>query len=67
IQAGRKRQDIGHLRGRSDQLRKSFFSHDSTDNERYVEWVVEGKPGKRITITVTGQRTGKQTARIKLP
>ena len=66
LHAGKQRVDIGHLEGRSNKLRKPLMGAESTDNERYLEWVVSGKPGQRVTIIVTGQRTGKQTARVEL-
>jgi murein tripeptide amidase MpaA len=66
LAAGQKRVEIGHLEGRSNKLRKSFLGAEAMDNERYVEWVVEGSPGKRAKVTVTGQRTGRQIGRIAL-
>ena len=67
LESGKRKQEIGHLEGRSNKLRSWLTGAETTDNEKYVEWVVEGTPGKRITVTVVGQRTGKQKASAKLP
>jgi murein tripeptide amidase MpaA len=67
LAGGKPRLDIGHLEGRSNKLRARFGGAEPTDNERYVEWVVEAPAGKRVTITVTGQRTGRQRRSVKLP
>ena len=66
LTSGTSRVEIGQLQGRSNKLRQSFGGAEGTDNERYIEWVVRGPAGKRVTVTVVGQRTGKQTATVKL-
>lgn len=65
--SGKQRLNIGHLEGRSNKLRAFFGGAEPTDNERHVEWVVEGPPRKRVMVTVTGQRTGRQRRSVKLP
>jgi murein tripeptide amidase MpaA len=67
LASGEQTVDLGHLEGRSNKLRAAFAAAEATDNERHVEWVVEGPAGKRVTVTVTGQRTGRQRRWVKLP
>lgn len=67
LASGKQMLDIGHLEGRSNKLRAPFGGAEGTDNERHVEWVVEGAAGKRVTVTVTGQRTGRQRSWVALP
>lgn len=63
---GEALQDIGHLEGRSNKMRVSFYGAESPDHEKHLEWVVKGKEGQTVAVTVTGQRTGTQRARLRL-
>ncbi|MEW6057601.1 MAG: M14 family metallopeptidase [Bdellovibrionota bacterium] len=59
--SGAETQEFGHLEGRSNKLDLAAFGLvcGPTDNRAKVEWVVSGKPGTKIEITVSGERVGK--------
>ncbi|GAC1380638.1 MAG: M14 family metallopeptidase [Ktedonobacteraceae bacterium] len=58
IVSGQRRQELGQLEGRSNKLWWWFSSNGPTDNRCKAEWVVKGKRGLTVQLTVRSQRAG---------
>ncbi len=53
-------EELGHLEGRSNKLDvAAVYGESATDNRARLEWVIEAKPGTKITIKVLSERAGK--------
>ncbi|MBI3960645.1 MAG: carboxypeptidase, partial [Chloroflexi bacterium] len=56
---GKARTELGHLQGRSNKLAVTALRASSpTDNRAWSEWVVQGKTGDEIGVTVLSDRAG---------
>ncbi len=58
IVSGQRWQEIGHLEGRSNKLWAVFSSGTPTDNQRKIEWVIQGPSGSQIELAICSQRAG---------
>lgn len=60
---GAPEQDLGHLPGRLAQYRPpDVFPDSGIPTRRKARWIVRGRPGAELAVTVTSQRGG--TARV---
>lgn len=55
---GQRRQELGQLEGRSNKLSAWFTSSSPTDNLCKVEWVLKGRQGSTVDVTIRSQRAG---------
>lgn len=58
VVAGKQRQEVEHLEGRSNKLWSWFGSASPTDNRCKVEWILKGPAGTSVDLTVRSQRAG---------
>jgi len=56
--AGKQKQEIGQLEGRSNKIKSGFSFASPTDNRRKVEWVLQGPAASKIEVVVSSQRAG---------
>jgi murein tripeptide amidase MpaA len=64
---GERKQDLGHLEGRSNKLSvSSTMGSSPTDNRSRVEWTLLASPGTMITFHISGDRVGKISQTISL-
>jgi murein tripeptide amidase MpaA len=62
LTSGKRREELGHLEGRSNKLDvAAVYGESATDNRARLEWVIEAKPGTNVTIKVLSERAGKIT------
>jgi murein tripeptide amidase MpaA len=64
---GKRREELGHLEGRSNKLEVAANSADSpTDNRARHEWVIQAASGTRIRIKILSERAGSITREVTL-
>ena len=66
--AGKLKQEIGQLEGRSNKLWGGWYGDVTpTDNLRKLEWVVQGQRGSQVELVVRSERAGtiKQTVNLE--
>lgn len=64
---GKRRQELGHLEGRSNKLDVSANSADSpTDNRARLEWVIQAAEGTKILIKIMSERAGSLHREVTL-
>jgi murein tripeptide amidase MpaA len=68
LTVGKKREEHGQLEGKAyKHTGVSFWpDYNITDDRLKLEWVVEGKPGDRVTLTARHERAGLVRADITL-
>ena len=64
VVSGNQHVELGQLNGRSKERSLYWFEDRSTSDRARVEWVVEAKPGDRISAVVRHERAG--TVRTEL-
>ncbi len=65
LTSGKRREELGHLEGRSNKLDVSSNSTESpTDNRARLEWVIQAPAGTRLTIKILSERAGSITKDI---
>jgi murein tripeptide amidase MpaA len=64
---GKRRQELGHLEGRSNKLEVAANSADSpTDNRARLEWVIQAAVGTKILIKIMSERAGSIRREVTL-
>jgi murein tripeptide amidase MpaA len=64
---GKRREEFGHLEGRSNKLEVAASSADSpTDNRARLEWVIQAVSGTKILIKILSERAGSITREVTL-
>ncbi len=67
LASGKRREEMGHLEGRSNKLEVTANSSESpTDNRARLEWVIQAAAGAKITIKVMSERAGAITRELTL-
>jgi murein tripeptide amidase MpaA len=65
---GKRREELGHLEGRSNKLEVVASSADSpTDNRARLEWVIQAAAGTKFTIKILSERAGSIKRDVTLP
>ena len=55
---GRKKEELGHLEGRSNKLGQTFILATPTDNRARQEWTIKAPAGTQLQIHITSERAG---------
>jgi murein tripeptide amidase MpaA len=64
---GKRREEIGHLEGRSNKLDVSAYSADSpTDNRARLEWVLQAPSGTKVLVKILSERAGSISREVIL-
>jgi murein tripeptide amidase MpaA len=63
---GKRREEIGHLEGRSNKMDVSIYSTSPTDNRGRVEWIVKAPEETLIEIKVVSERAGTIRRQVRL-
>jgi murein tripeptide amidase MpaA len=59
LTSGKRREEFGHLEGRSNKLDVGGVSMESpTDNRARLEWVLKATPGSKIMLKILSERAG---------
>jgi murein tripeptide amidase MpaA len=67
IASGKRRQELGHLEGRSNKIEVAANSADSpTDNRARLEWVIQAASGTKIQIKILSERAGSISRELTL-
>ncbi len=67
LASGKRKEELGHLEGRSNKLEVTAYSADSpTDNRARLEWVIKAAQGTKITVKILSERAGSLTAEVVL-
>lgn len=67
LKNGKRREELGHLEGRSNKLDVASNSADSpTDNRARLEWAIQAPTGTKIGIKVISERAGSIIREINL-
>ncbi|MGH2507531.1 MAG: carboxypeptidase, partial [Ktedonobacteraceae bacterium] len=66
IIAGKRRQELGQLEGRSNKIWNWSSGSSPTDNRCKLEWVVKGSVGAQLELVVRAQRAGTLHQEITL-
>ncbi len=56
--SGKRKEEIGHLEGRSNKIGQTFVINSPTDNRGRLEWVIEAPKGAKVKIHVMSERAG---------
>jgi hypothetical protein len=64
---GRKKEELGHLEGRSNKLGQTFLLATPTDNRARREWTVKAPAGTKLQLHITSERAGVIHTEIVLP
>jgi murein tripeptide amidase MpaA len=65
IITGKRKQEIGHLEGRSNKVYRSIATQ-GTDYRGTIEWVIQGSPGAEIEVIARGERSGTVRKKVHL-
>jgi murein tripeptide amidase MpaA len=64
---GKRREELGHLEGRSNKLDVSAnFAESATDNRARLEWVIRAPIGTSLTLKILSERAGSISRTITL-
>ena len=64
---GKRREELGHLEGRSNKLEVAAFSADSpTDNRARLEWIIQATSGAKVRVKVQSERAGSIIREVTL-
>lgn len=67
LNSGKRREEIGHLEGRSNKLDVSAnYSESPTDNRARIQWVITALPGTKIGVKILSERAGTISREIIL-
>lgn len=58
VLAGKQKQEIGHLEGRSNKLEMAYYGASPTDNRGKAEWLIRAPQGGTLTIHAGAERGG---------
>jgi murein tripeptide amidase MpaA len=59
LQSGERESELGHIEGRSNKLRMSLLQYsETTDNVKWVEWIVRGSQGATVNVALSSPRGG---------
>jgi hypothetical protein len=61
---GQREQEIEHLEGRTNKAFEKIAQ--GTDYRRHVQWVVKGKSGSEVTVTIVAERAGTVRCCLRL-
>ncbi len=66
IVGGKAKQELGHISGRGSGSSSIWGGSTSPTTSAWAEWVVQAKPGAKLTIQVKHDRAGTLTHEVKL-
>jgi murein tripeptide amidase MpaA len=67
LTSGKRREELGHLEGRSNKLDVTANNADSpTDNRGRLEWVIQASAGTKIRVKVLSERAGSIVGEVDL-
>ena len=68
LSSGEKKQDLGHLEGRSNNFTVTALNGSTgTSHRGRVDWVVRGQPGMVLQVTIKSDRAGILSCDMVLP
>ncbi len=67
LTSGKRREELGHLEGRSNKLDVSaIFAEGASDNRARLEWVIQAPAGTTLTLKILSERAGAITRLVTL-
>ncbi len=67
LASGKRREEMGHLEGRSNKLDVTASSTESpTDNRARLEWVIQAPAGTKIVVKIMSERAGAISREVTL-
>ncbi len=67
LTSGKRREELGHLEGRSNKLEVGTTGAESpTDNRARLEWVIKAASGSRLRVMILSERAGTISREVVL-
>ncbi len=58
LKAGKLKQEVGHLEGRSNKLNAAYYGASPTDNRARAEWLIHAPQGGTLVVRTVAERAG---------